>query len=387
MMRKKYGWIGLVLLCCPYSVIQAKSWNAETVKQIIIRVNDSWQKSHPDPGRSFWDNAVYHTGNMEAYRLVGKKTWLDYSLLWASQNDWQGAREKDPSLWKYKTYGEDQQHVLFGDWQVCFQTYLDLYRERTGSWKLDTGQVSKEIARPLEVMGYEAESQVCDYWWWADALYMVMPVMTRMYLLTGEQKYLDKMYANWQYARSLMYDHKTGLFFRDGKYVYPKHQTARGKKDFWARGNGWVFAALAKVLSDLPQQDVHRKAYLRCFRKMAKAVRDSQQPEGYWTRSMLDPEQAPGRETSGTALFAYGLLWGINNGYLSPQGYGKTAQRAWDYLGQTALQPDATVGYVQPIGEKAIPGQIVDRQSVSNFGTGVFLLAACEYVRYIINHQ
>ncbi|WP_333864804.1 glycoside hydrolase family 88 protein [Sphingobacterium sp.] len=29
---------------------------------------------------------------------------------------------------------------------------------------------------------------------------------------------------------------------------------------------------------------------------------------------MLDPEHAPGRETSGTAFFTYGLLWGINNG-------------------------------------------------------------------------
>lgn len=38
---------------------------------------------------------------------------------------------------------------------------------------------------------------------------------------------------------------------------------------------------------------------------------------------------------------------------------------------------------MQPIGEKAIPGQVVDRNSTSNFGTGAFLLAACEYVRYL----
>ena len=38
---------------------------------------------------------------------------------------------------------------------------------------------------------------------------------------------------------------------------------------------------------------------------------------------------------------------------------------------------------MQPIGEKAIPGQVVDRNSTSNFGTGAFLLAACEYVRFL----
>ena len=47
------------------------------------------------------------------------------------------------------------------------------------------------------------------------------------------------------------------------------------------------------------------------------------------------------------------------------------------------LQKDGRVGYVQPIGEKAIPGQIVDENSTAPFGVGAFLLAACEYVRYL----
>jgi hypothetical protein len=41
------------------------------------------------------------------------------------------------------------------------------------------------------------------------------------------------------------------------------------------------------------------------------------------------------------------------------------------------------VGYVQPIGERAIPGQTVSADSQANFGVGAFLLAACEYARYI----
>jgi rhamnogalacturonyl hydrolase YesR len=31
---------------------------------------------------------------------------------------------------------------------------------------------------------------------------------------------------------------------------------------------------------------------------------------------MLDPQHAPGPETSGTAFFTYGLLWGVNNDLL-----------------------------------------------------------------------
>lgn len=45
-----------------------------------------------------------------------------------------------------------------------------------------------------------------DYWWWADALYMVMPVMTKMYRLTGDEMYLDKLYENVLYSDSIMLD-------------------------------------------------------------------------------------------------------------------------------------------------------------------------------------
>ncbi|MBQ0073898.1 MAG: glycoside hydrolase family 88 protein [Prevotella sp.] len=356
----------------------------DEVKDAIRNVNNAWQKNHPAPEyggtkaglSAFWDNAVYHTGNMEAYDLLKEQAWLDYSLAWAERNNWQGASEKDASKWKYKRYGEGQDFVLFGDWQICFQTYIDLYNF-TG--KKD----EKMVARAKEVMGYEAHSDKDDYWWWADALYMVMPVMTKMYNLTGDKAYLDKMYANWKYANDIMYDKQTGLYFRDGKYVFPKHTTAAGKKDFWARGDGWVMAAFAKILKDMPKNYKHRKEFIKYYRKLAGACIASQQLPGYWTRSMLDPDQAPGCETSGTALMCYSLFWGINNGYL-PKSYVQMAFNSWRYLYTVALQPDYTIGYVQPIGEKAIPGQVVDKNSTSNFGTGAFLLAASEVCRFMM---
>ena len=222
-----------------------------------------------------------------------------------------------------------------------------------------------------------------DYWWWADGLYMVMPVMTKMYNITKNPLYLEKLHEYLVYADSIMYDEEAGLYYRDGKYVYPKHKSVNGKKDFWARGDGWVLAGLAKVLKDLPKTDKYRQEYIDRFRTLAKSVAACQQPEGYWTRSMLDPQHAPGPETSGTAFFAYGLQWGINNGFLNAGEYQPIVEKAWQYLITVALQPDGKIGYVQPIGEKAIPGQVVDANSTSNFGVGAFLLAACERVRYL----
>ncbi len=354
-------------------VAEQKQPTADEVIGIINKVNTHWQETNPVHGRSFWDNAAYHTGNMEVYFLTGDTTYYNYSEAWAEHNEWKGAKSDNKEEWKY-SYGESDDYVLFGDYQICFQTYADLYTVEPDTQK---------IARAREVMEYEMSTPNNDYWWWADGLYMVMPVMTKLYKITNNPLYLEKLHEYWEYANSIMYDAEAGLYYRDAKYVYPKHKSVNGKKDFWARGDGWVLAALAKVLKDLPENDAYRQEYVDRFQTMAKAVAACQQPEGYWTRSMLDAEHAPGPETSGTAFFTYGLLWGINNGYLDKATYVPVVMKAWNYLSNVALQSDGSVGYVQPIGEKAIPGQVVDVNSVAPFGTGAFLLAACEMVRYL----
>ncbi len=346
---------------------------AAAVRRIIERVNDTWQAAHAPEASAFWDEAAYHTGNMEAYRLTGNTRWREYSERWAAHNDWKGAKSDDRHSWRLD-YGETDDHVLFGDWQICFQTYADLYREMPDE---------RRIARAREVMEYQTGTPRNDYWWWADGLYMVMPVMTKLHGITGDSRYLEKLYEYICYSDSIMYDADEGLYFRDAKYVYPAHKSDNGRKDFWARGCGWVFAGLAKVLADLPQNYAHRDFFVRKYRRMADAVVAAQQPGGYWTRSMLDADHAPGFETSGTAFFTYGLLWGLNHGYLKGDRYAEAAAAGWRYLRDTALQRDGSIGYVQPIGEKAIPGQCVDARSTSNFGTGAFLLAACEYVRML----
>ncbi len=357
-------------ICLPVSAKQSES---EQVRGLIDKVNKHWQAENSPQVRAFWDNAAYHTGNMEAYFLTGNEDYLAYSEAWAEHNQWMGAKSNDRSKWKY-SYGETDEYVLFGDWQICFQVYADLYNILPDD---------NRIRRAKEVMEYEMSTPNNDYWWWSDGLYMVMPVMTKYYKITGNQKYLDKLYEYILYSDSIMFDKEENLYYRDAKYVYPKHKSVNGKKDFWARGDGWVLAGLAKVLKDLPADYKHHDFFVQKFQALAKAVAALQQPEGYWTRSMMDPEHAPGPETSGTAFFTYGMLWGINNGYLSEAEYMPVVEKAWKYLSKKAVQKSGAVGYVQPIGEKAIPGQVVDENSTANFGVGAFLLAACEYVRYL----
>lgn len=355
------------------SAKQHQNNDAGEIKALICKVNNKWQTEHPAETRAFWDNAAYHTANMEAYSLIGDPEWRNYSEHWAEYNDWKGAKSNDRATWRID-YGETDDHVLFGDWQICFQTYADLYSILPDD---------RRIRRAREVMEHQMSTPRNDYWWWADGLYMVMPVMTKLHKITGDERYLEKLYNYICYSDSIMLDQKTGLYYRDAKYIYPAHKTSNGKKDFWSRGNGWVFAGLAKVLRDLPEEYSKRQFFIKKYVRLADAVIEIQQPDGHWTRSLLDPDHAPGYETSGTAFFTYGLLWGINNGYLDKKKYLEAALKGWKYLHETALQKDYSIGYVQPIGEKAVPGQTVDSHSTANFGVGAFLLAACEYARYL----
>lgn len=361
-----------IAACLPHAVL-AESPTRPEVMEIIKKVNDHWQATHPNHQNAFWNRAAYHTGNMAAFKATGIEAYRAYSEAWAEKNQWKGAKSDDRMKWKY-TYGESDDFVLFGDWQTCFQVYIDLYHLNPDETK---------IARAKEVMEYQMATRPDDYLWWADGLYMVMPTMTKLHKVTKNPLYLEKLHAYFAYAKKLMHDPETGLFFRDAKYIYPKHKSANGLKDFWARGNGWIFAAIPRVLEDLPADDPHRKEYIQIYQSMAKALASTQQADGYWTRSILDPAHAPGPETSGTAFFTYGFLWGINNGLLDKAIYLPVVRKSWTYLTGTALQPDGAVGYVQPIGEKAIPGQVVDAKSTADFGVGAFLLAASEMVTFI----
>lgn len=131
----------------------------------------------------------------------------------------------------------------------------------------------------------------------------------------------------------------------------------------------------------MPANYRHYDFFLKKYQRLASAVAKLQQSEGYWTRSMADKDQAPGPETSGTASFTYGILWGLNHGLLDCSTFQPVVDHAWHYLVHTAFQADGSIGFVQPIGERAIPGQHLDKKSQADFGVGAFLLVACEYYR------
>ncbi len=370
-MRK---FILLILTLMHIADADAQNRKAMHVLAIMDSVQTAVQGKYYYKQDSWWDKAMYHTANMEAYRLCANPRYLTYSEKWARDNKWMGAQERNKDLWQYQRPLYDHTNVMFADWQVCFQTYIDLY---------NINQEPERIARAMEVMEYQTSLPNKDFWYWADALYMAMPLMTRLYRLSGNTKYLDKMYEWFSFADALMCDKETGLYFRDRKYIFPRFKSVNGKKEFWSRGNGWVMAAMARVLQQLPHQWEHYNTIRDKYIKMAYSVRERMQPGGYWTQNIEDPDEMPGYETTGTALYTYAMAWGVNNGILSRKDFAPNIKAAWKYLETIALQPNHTIGYIQDWGEKAEPGLPISEKNQTIFGTGCWILAAVEYCKYV----
>ena len=121
----KFLRVWMVLWCAGVLLPAAGQGSAGSadILRLIEKVNDYWQAENPEPAFAFWHPAAYHTGNIAAYEVTGNETYKKYSEAWAEKNQWKGATSDDKSKWKYN-YGETMEHVLFGDWQICFQTYI-----------------------------------------------------------------------------------------------------------------------------------------------------------------------------------------------------------------------------------------------------------------------
>ena len=327
------------------------------IVSVLKKVNEYWISQHPNPGNNQWARAAYFTGNMDLYKIYPKEQYISYANLWAINNGWE------------LNGGVSTRHA---DNQCVGQTYIDLYKwdKEPQQYKIDAINIS--IANMVT-------SEKKDDWWWIDALYMAMPVFTRLGVVYNDTTYFDKMYDLYNDTKIErgLYNSESGLWYRDESFA-PPYTTPNGFDSYWARGNGWVFGAHVRVLQLLPESDIHRDEYIETFKKMAQALKNRQREDGFWNVSLDDPNDFGGPETSGTSFFAYGLAWGINNQILDSVNYYSVVQKAWEGLTTIAVHENGFLGYIQGVGSNPASSQPVTEASSSDFGYGAFLLAGSE---------
>jgi rhamnogalacturonyl hydrolase YesR len=150
---------------------------------------------------------------------------------------------------------------------------------------------------------------------WVDDMYMITIVQVQAFRATGDHKYLDR--AATQMAAYLdRLQQPNGLFFHAPDVPF-----------FWGRGNGWFAAGMSELLRDLPHDHPRHARIERGYQTMMAALLRYQPPAGAW-RQLIDRDDS-WPETSGTGMFAFGLISGVRTGRLNMAAYGAAARRAW----------------------------------------------------------
>ena len=217
-------------------------------------------------------------------------------------------------------------------------------------------------------------------WCWADALFMAPPTLIALSNATGDQKYIEYAHKEFQATVDFLLDPKTGLMFRDSRYFDRK-----GKFDeqiFWARGVGWVYAGIVNSLTHLPEGHQYRPYYENLYMNLTQSIIKLQKKDGSWPMSLLAGEKDKYPESSGTAFFTYGLLWGINQGLLSEEEYLPQILNAWTVL-NNAVHPDGKFGWVQGVNDKP---DVVAYDDSQLYGVGAFLLAGSQMYDFVSNN-
>ncbi|SEG67104.1 Rhamnogalacturonyl hydrolase YesR [Bryocella elongata] len=301
-----------------------------------------------------WTYAPLYLGLLAATDATGDKKYHDAVLADAQRYEWK--------LWNNRP--------LHADDEAIGQSYEKLYAE-----KKDPARIADTRATFDRLVDYR-DNLDKDLWWWCDALFMAPTGLVKMSVITGDHKYIDAMDREWSLTQNHLYDPKQKLFYRDATY-FGKHE-ANGENIYWTRGNGWVLAGTANVLKAMPKNDPLRPKYEALFKDMAARIAELQQPDGLWKPSLLDPTHYPLPEISGSAFFAYGLTWGVNNGLLDRKTYGPVIEKAWAGMLQH-VYADGRLGCIQPIG--AAPGAFTETSSYV-YGVGAFLMTAEELKHY-----
>ena len=312
-----------------------------------------------------WVCGALYIGMYKWAELNDDKAIFDFLTDIGNKNDW--------SLINTRPYHADN---------ICTgQMYLKMF-EKEG--KEQMAQATKDRAYYIANHPNTAPLDKTDpigkdcRWSWCDALFMAPPVYATLYRLTGEQCYLDYMDSEFKCCADSLYDKDEKLFYRD--IVRIPHREPNGAKEFWGRGNGWVFGGLPLIMENLPVGHPSRAYYEQIFKEMASAILKCQGKDGSWRASLLAAENYPDPENSSSTFFCYGFAWGINNGLLDPKVYRKPLEKGWKAI-VGHIHEDGMLGNVQQIGAAPVKGVAYD--STQAYGYGSLLLAGTEITKLL----
>lgn len=342
----------------PLATDLSAKFTAAEVEKAMRKVAD-WQLARSEPYFDrIWTWSVLYSGFMAASDSLGDVKYRDAMERMGKKYDWQL-----------------RSHLPDADDESVGQTYLELSLLKKDQSMIAPTRAELDALLEAPRVAKNPGPARPIVWWWCDALFMGPPTWARMYAATGDRKYITYLDEEFAKTSDLLYDKTDHLYARDITYLTKTEKN--GKRMYWSRGEGWVMGGLARTLQYLPKDDPARTKYETQLKEMAAAVSALQGPDGLWRAGMLDPQSYSVAEVSGSALMAYGLAWGVNEGLLDAKVYRPVIEEAWAGM-LKHVYADGRLGGIQQTGAEPAPF----RPTASyTYGVGGFLLAGSEIRR------
>ena len=172
---------------------------------------------------------------------------------------------------------------------------------------------------------------------WADDLYMSVPFLANMGVLTGDTKYFDDAVKQILQMAERLYIPEKELFDHGWSVTSADYDP----RFYWGRANGWTLMATAELLGVLPEGYQGRDELLHLYRSMVRSLAGIQDGSGFW-HNMLDKTDTY-LETSCTAMFTFAIAKGINEGWINHV-YGPVAMTGWNAINSVVLENGAVDG-------------------------------------------
>ena len=172
---------------------------------------------------------------------------------------------------------------------------------------------------------------------WSDDIYMSVPFLANMGVLTGDNTYFDDAVKQILQMAERLYIPQKELFDHGWNVTSGDYDP----RFYWGRANGWTLMAMAELLSVLPEDYPGRDEVLHLYRSMIRSLAGLQDGSGFW-HNMLDKTNTY-LETSCTAMFTFAVAKGINEGWINHV-YGPVALTGWNAIKTRVLENGAVDG-------------------------------------------
>ena len=235
-------------------------------------------------------------------------------------------------------------------------------------------------------LGHSFEGRFYPKSIWVDSL-MMFGLFPALYASeNNDAELLDFAARQPRIYSGYMQDPECGLWYHSYWVKAARHHPRN--KVFWARGNGWVMAALPRMLDLVGEKHPEYPGMLHIFRETAQAVLTCENPDHSFSTLLT---QRSYREMSATALIASGLLHGARRGYLDPDITHRGLAIFHALAG--AITRDRSGLYLPEISAPTIPLQVfpelayrlTPRGKNRSYGLASALFAATEARRLLID--